>query len=217
MILYTIDGQGTEGHNEWCLRWLWSIKNGIDQFSGEVKFSVGDILSRAESAEQIWERTLPGYTSQGNEIRLYSGAIQNSFNTNLLLVIGVQSGNWLGQPGSIPALVQPSGRMAVRHRKGSTTERDVTETVEFVVTSLSSSLTNQHVPQSINIFTCSEPTMHTGTEPWNVQNRKRQQRLNPLTGIAENGKKNSCTCVLLLAEPFQISSLPAEGGDFRSI
>ncbi|KAG5441065.1 hypothetical protein CSKR_105653 [Clonorchis sinensis] len=29
----------------------------------------------------------------------------------------------LGQPGSIPALVQPSGGMAVRHRKGATAER----------------------------------------------------------------------------------------------
>ncbi|KAG5446483.1 hypothetical protein CSKR_114056 [Clonorchis sinensis] len=29
----------------------------------------------------------------------------------------------LGQPGSIPALVQPSGSMAVRHRKGATAER----------------------------------------------------------------------------------------------
>ncbi|KAG5446032.1 hypothetical protein CSKR_103895 [Clonorchis sinensis] len=29
----------------------------------------------------------------------------------------------LGQPGSIPALVQPSGGMAVRHRKGTTAER----------------------------------------------------------------------------------------------
>ncbi|KAG5445635.1 hypothetical protein CSKR_104834 [Clonorchis sinensis] len=29
----------------------------------------------------------------------------------------------LGQPGSIPALVLPSGSMAVRHRKGATTER----------------------------------------------------------------------------------------------
>ncbi|KER33035.1 hypothetical protein T265_12674, partial [Opisthorchis viverrini] len=29
----------------------------------------------------------------------------------------------LRRPGSIPALVQPSGRMAVRHRKGATAER----------------------------------------------------------------------------------------------
>ncbi|KAG5446388.1 hypothetical protein CSKR_110271, partial [Clonorchis sinensis] len=29
----------------------------------------------------------------------------------------------LGQPGSIPAFVQPSGGMAVRHRKGATAER----------------------------------------------------------------------------------------------
>ncbi|GAA57295.1 tonsoku-like protein, partial [Clonorchis sinensis] len=30
---------------------------------------------------------------------------------------------WLGQPGSIPALVLPSGGMAARHRKGATAER----------------------------------------------------------------------------------------------
>ncbi|KAG5442235.1 hypothetical protein CSKR_100179 [Clonorchis sinensis] len=30
--------------------------------------------------------------------------------------------SWFGQPGSIPALVLPSGGMAARHRKGTTTE-----------------------------------------------------------------------------------------------
>ncbi|KAG5455292.1 ATP-binding cassette sub- F member 1 [Clonorchis sinensis] len=32
-------------------------------------------------------------------------------------------GSWLGQPGSIPALVLPSGGMVARHRKGATAER----------------------------------------------------------------------------------------------
>ncbi|KER30418.1 hypothetical protein T265_03151 [Opisthorchis viverrini] len=41
----------------------------------------------------------------------------------------------LGQPGSIPALVQPSGGMAVRHRKGATAERDVCILLEEYCTS----------------------------------------------------------------------------------
>ncbi|GAA48723.1 hypothetical protein CLF_101955, partial [Clonorchis sinensis] len=38
-------------------------------------------------------------------------------------VAGVEAATWLEQPGSIPALVQPSGGMAARHRKGVTAER----------------------------------------------------------------------------------------------
>ncbi|KAG5447262.1 hypothetical protein CSKR_108639 [Clonorchis sinensis] len=37
----------------------------------------------------------------------------------------------LGQPGSIPALVLPSGSMAARHRKGVTAEQSVSQTAPY--------------------------------------------------------------------------------------
>ncbi|KAG5441085.1 hypothetical protein CSKR_108217 [Clonorchis sinensis] len=40
-----------------------------------------------------------------------------------IMLLSIRNLSRLGQPGSIPALVQPSGGMSVRHRKGATAER----------------------------------------------------------------------------------------------
>ncbi|KER33241.1 hypothetical protein T265_00926 [Opisthorchis viverrini] len=45
------------------------------------------------------------------------------FCENLVFRLDNESHSKLGQPGSIPALVQPSGGTVVRRRKGATAER----------------------------------------------------------------------------------------------